>query len=168
MLNLWSATTGRIQDGQIASVICKVAHAVLALGGSEGRSGGMEVRGRVREEVGRQGREEGATSGQIGTVRCRRDLRVSMRLRVFYSFCGFEAMAVAVSVVSMAMAMVISLQFAGRRSPARAPGRGARADGSVGGVVFVVSLVSGQGWERLDSDVGGGAVGACARRRADA
>lgn len=84
---------------------------------------------------------------------------------------SLEHLTVAVSMVTMtmamAMAMLISLQFARRRSPARAPGGGAPAVGSIGGIVFCVSLVSGQGWERLDSDVGGGALGACARRGAD-
>lgn len=267
MLDLWSATASRIQDCQVASIICKVAHAVLALSGREG-SGGMEVRGRVREVAWRQRGEEGAASGWNGTVRCRRDLRVRLRLRlrVFDSFCGSRKgadandlsascavsvclsvcicnrsktltrlggericalqqeiavvvamaiscyageaassqqqiisnvsgshpiygwrdcptvtegrhkngkrnslgrMAVAVRVVARTMSTLISLQFAGRRSPARAPGGGARAAGNVGGMVFVVSLVSGQGWKRLDSDVGGGAVGACARRGAN-
>lgn len=90
MLNLWCATTGRIQDGQIASVIGKVAHAVLALSGREVGSDGMKIRGRVREEVGRQRGEERAASGRIGTVRSRRDLRVRLRLRlrVFDYFRG--------------------------------------------------------------------------------
>lgn len=43
----------------------------------------MEVRGRAGEEVGRQRGEEGAaTSGRIGTVRRRRDLRLRLRLRL--------------------------------------------------------------------------------------
>lgn len=73
-------------------------------------------------------------------------------------------MIVTMSVV--AMAMFVSLQFAGGGSSARTPGRGASAAESVGGIVLVRSLVSGQGWKRLDGDVGGGALCACARRGA--
>lgn len=69
--------------------------------------------------------------------------------------------------MTVAMAMLVSLQFAGRSGPARALGGGALPAGSVDGNVFVlVGLVSGQGWERLDRDIGGGAVGTCARRGA--
>lgn len=78
MLDLGSATAGRIQDSQVASVVCEVAHAMLALSGSESRRGGMEVGSRAGEEVGRQRGKEGATCGRIGTVRRRRDLRVRM------------------------------------------------------------------------------------------
>lgn len=77
-------------------------------------------------------------------------------------------MPVTVSMVTVAMAMLVSLQFARRSGPARALGGGALAARSVAGIVFVlVSLVSRQGWKRLDRDIGGGAVGTCARRGAD-
>lgn len=77
-------------------------------------------------------------------------------------------MPVTVTMVAMAIAMLVSLQFAWRSGPARALGGGALAAGSVAGIVFVLmGLVSRQGWKRLDRDIGGGAVGTCARRGAD-